>query len=43
MTGKESEPARRGIVLLVEEEQHVRTLLGKYLADQPDDLRPRDD
>ena len=24
----------RGTVLLVEEEQHVRALLGKYLADQ---------
>jgi len=38
MTGKESEPARRGIVLLVEEEQNVRALLGKYLADQGYDM-----
>jgi len=30
-----SEPAApRGTVLLVEQEQHVRTLLGKYLAEQ---------
>jgi CheY-like chemotaxis protein len=27
-------PASRGTVLLVEEEQNVRTLLGKYLSDQ---------
>ena len=34
MAGKESEAPPRGTVLLVEEEQHVRTLLGKYLAEQ---------
>ena len=34
MTGKESEQPRGGTVLLVEEEQHVRALLGKYLAEQ---------
>ena len=34
MTGNEAEPPRRGTVLLVEEEQHVRALLGKYLAEQ---------
>src|SRR5579863_8840709 len=33
MTPPADVPAR-GTVLLVEEEQHVRTLLGKYLADQ---------
>lgn len=27
-------PASRGTVLLVEEEQHVRALLGKYLSEQ---------
>jgi DNA-binding response OmpR family regulator len=36
MTGKE--PTRRGTVLLVEEEQNVRALLGKYLADQGYDM-----
>jgi DNA-binding response OmpR family regulator len=34
MAGNESGAPPRGTVLLVEEEQHVRTLLGKYLAEQ---------
>jgi DNA-binding response OmpR family regulator len=34
MAGNESGAPLRGTVLLVEEEQHVRTLLGKYLAEQ---------
>ena len=32
--GSSESATPRGTVLLVEEEQHVRTLLGKYLADQ---------
>jgi DNA-binding response OmpR family regulator len=32
--GPPEAPASRGTVLLVEEEQNVRVLLGKYLADQ---------
>ncbi|HVE41692.1 MAG TPA: response regulator [Planctomycetota bacterium] len=32
--GSSESAAPRGTVLLVEEEQHVRTLLGKYLAEQ---------
>jgi DNA-binding response OmpR family regulator len=34
MPPPESGSPPRGTVLLVEEEQHVRTLLGKYLAEQ---------
>lgn len=34
MARPESGPPPRGTVLLVEEEQNVRTLLGKYLAEQ---------
>jgi DNA-binding response OmpR family regulator len=34
MAVPESGSPPRGVVLLVEEEQHVRTLLGKYLSDQ---------
>jgi DNA-binding response OmpR family regulator len=34
MAGSESGSPPRGTVLLVEEEQNVRTLLGKYLAEQ---------
>ena len=34
MAGPESGPPPRGTVLLVEEEQNVRTLLGKYLHEQ---------
>src|SRR5262245_16354454 len=34
MTGPESETPLRGTVLLVEEDQHVRSLIGKYLAEQ---------
>ena len=32
--GSSDSTTPRGTVLLVEEEQHVRTLLGKYLSDQ---------
>jgi DNA-binding response OmpR family regulator len=34
MAGKESDSPPRGTVLIVEEEQNIRSLLGKYLAEQ---------
>jgi DNA-binding response OmpR family regulator len=34
MAGKESDSTPRGTVLIVEEEQNIRSLLGKYLAEQ---------